>query len=399
MKRRGDGFRKILSGAEAGAEAAGWREISQHLAAPALLRRSTTGDRHTLIYEDVFAEGRCHLLLGDVIALADRDPTVVPRVEDLVDGICRDLCRVTERTGRVARLADCVPNLYHDRIRPGARIDAWYVRQDVPIAIPNAPTMSLAALSKYDLTVNGFPRSLDIGRLIPEVRRVLSPDSRWMTALTQGDPTEPNVAEPLCWLDFGCAGRNTLAGEIANLLWYLLAMGGWLVPNYQPEVYARTLRLSLEPYVVPRLLHVDVSERHRKIDVRYSWRVGAGRHAAVTRLLGWLRSDLAEAAGQHPADLMGQIRVFMAMRILGVIPAHLLHAHDLILVMAKLAESQDADVSLNSFALVDVVEPDRPARHHEPADLWSGQISPVAFAEQRRRSESENPQHSRKVSR
>ncbi|TDO27356.1 hypothetical protein EV643_1624 [Kribbella sp. VKM Ac-2527] len=399
MRPRGGGFRKILSAAEADAESAGWREVSKHLAVPALLRRSTTGDRHALIYEDVFAEGRCHLLLGDVIALADRDPTVVPRVENLVDGICRDLCRVAKRTGRVARLADCVPNLYQDRIRPGGRIDAWYAYQDVPIAIPNAPKVALAALSRYDLMVNGVPRSLDIGRLVPELRRVLNPDSRWMTALTQGDPTEPNVAEPLCWLDFGCAGRNTLAGEIANLLWYLLAMGGWLVPTYQPEVYARTLRLSLEPYVVPRLQHVDVSEQHRKIDVRYSWRVGAGRHAAVTRLLHWLRSDLAEAADQPPADLMGQIRAFMAMRILGVIPAHLLHAHDLILLLAKLAESQDADASLDSFARLDVVEPDRAARHREPADLWSSQIPAVTFAAQRRLSESESPQHSRKVSR
>jgi hypothetical protein len=392
--QRGAGFRKTLSAAEADAETAGWREVSKHIAAPVLLGRSSTGDQHTLIYEDVFVEGRCHLLLGDVIAIADRDPTAMPRVENLIDGVCRDLCRAVERSGRIAQLADCVPNLYHDRIRSGGRIDAWYANQDVPIPIPNAPTLSLAALSSYGLTVNGAPLRLDLRGLIPELRRLLSPDTRWMTALTQGDPTEPNVAEPLCWLDFGCAGRNTLVGEIANLLWYLLAMGGWLVPTYQPDVYARTLRLRLEPHVVPRLQHVDVSERCRRVEIHYTWRVGAGRHAALTRLLHWLRSELAWAVGQDPADLMGQIRAFLAMRILGVIPAHRLHVHDLVLVLAKLAESQGLEVSLDSFARADVVLPRRVARDSEPSDNRSGQLPAVAFTEQSRTSAVESPQQS-----
>lgn len=52
-----------------------------------------------------------------------------------------------------------------------------------------------------------------------------------------------------------------------------------------------------------------------------------------------LEADLAQAVGQHPADVIGQLRSFLAMRILGVIPAHRLQAHDLVLVLAKLAES------------------------------------------------------------
>ena len=79
---------------------------------------------------------------------------------------------------------------------------------------------------------------------------------RWITAITQGDVTEPNIAEPnitdpACWLDFEHAGRNVLAGDVANLLWYLLGMGGWLVPAYQPEVYARTLRAPVPPVATP----------------------------------------------------------------------------------------------------------------------------------------------------
>jgi len=29
----------------------------------------------------------------------------------------------------------------------------------------------------------------------------------------------------MCWLDFEHAGRNALAGDVANFLWYLLGMG------------------------------------------------------------------------------------------------------------------------------------------------------------------------------
>jgi ADP-ribose pyrophosphatase YjhB (NUDIX family) len=72
------------------------------------------------------------------------------------------------------------------------------------------------------------------------LRSALAGHARWTTVITQGDPTEPNIAEPLCWLDFEHAGRNALASDVANFLWYLLAMGGWLVAAYQPSTYERT---------------------------------------------------------------------------------------------------------------------------------------------------------------
>jgi hypothetical protein len=54
----------------------------------------------------------------------------------------------------------------------------------------------------------------DLGRAWPAsiagLRSALAADTRWTTAITQGDVTEPNIAGPLCWLDFEHAGRNTL---------------------------------------------------------------------------------------------------------------------------------------------------------------------------------------------
>ena len=55
-------------------------------------------------------------------------------------------------------------------------------------------------------------------------------------------------------------------------------MRGWLVPAYQPEVYAHTLRTPVPPAAVPVIDQLRVTTRYVEID--YTWRVGAGRHAA-----------------------------------------------------------------------------------------------------------------------
>ncbi|MBP2586240.1 hypothetical protein J3A78_006718 [Streptomyces sp. PvR006] len=156
-----------------------------------------------------------------------------------------------------------------------------------------------------------------------------------------GRPTEPNIADPLCRLDFEFAGRNTVAGEAANLLWYLMALGGWLVPRYQHDVYARTLRLALPPLDRPRLEHLELHRSSRHIDVRYSWNTSPGRTAAVSRALHGLCGE----GGSSLED----IRAFLALRILGVIPPSPLTGHDLMLVLIKLAESQAQHTTLDTF--------------------------------------------------
>ncbi|MFD4320812.1 hypothetical protein [Streptomyces sp. NPDC058548] len=82
--------------------------------------------------------------MGDVIALADRDPAVLPRLQRLVDGVCVDLWVAAEETGERVPLAECVPDLYLHRIRPGGRLDRWYMRRDLPLALltPRRPSPS-----------------------------------------------------------------------------------------------------------------------------------------------------------------------------------------------------------------------------------------------------------------
>ncbi|MFI8793439.1 hypothetical protein [Streptomyces sp. NPDC055105] len=336
-------FHKATASREQGAtEAKGWAQLAPRITVPALHGQIALPDRQFLAYEDVFATGQCELLMGDVIAVADRDPAVLPRLDRLVDGVCADLRAAAEETGKRTLLADCVPDLYLDRIRPGGRLDCWYLRRDLPIALPHTDTtLTLRELADLTLTANGRQLTLNVADIIDSLRHALAPDRCWLAGLTQGDPTEPNIADPLCWLDFEFAGRNTAVGEAANLLWYLMALGGWLVPDYQPGVYARTLRLALPPQTRPRIEHLELHESRRYIDVRYSWNTGPARGAAIARALDGLQRE--------DGTTLEEIHAFLALRILGVIPAARLTGHDLLLVLIKLAESQDPLTTLDTF--------------------------------------------------
>lgn len=347
-------FRKVLDPASADAEVRGWQAVAHALPVPELLGHVQLSGKHLVSYEDVFASGRCTMLMGDLIATADRHPGALPRVTALVDAVCDSLLDAVAASGRPAPLAACVPGLYLDRIRPGGRIDTWYLsgRLSLPGPRTGGP-LPLSTLTGHTFVVNGIPLRLDLPGAIRDAREALRSGRHWLTALTQGDPTEPNIADPLCWLDFEYAGRNALSGEIAVMLWYLLGMGGWLVPTYQPDVYARTLPLHLPPVATPHLQPVEHDERHRRLEIRYTWPVGPGRQAAITRLLQRVRADLALAAGLSPDRFLAQIRHFLTLRILGVIPPARLTGSDLLLLLAKLAEAQHPETVCEDFTRTD----------------------------------------------
>jgi hypothetical protein len=348
-------FRKILPAGRAEAEFRGWKAVSNALQVPRLLAHAQVGEIGIVSYEHVFGSGRCQLLLGDLIGQADRDQQAIAHVEALIDEICRDLCTAAERTGRASQMAECVPALYADRIRPGGRIDQWYLPQSradrrIPDAAGDRRRVDLRDYAGWQVHVNGRARVFYLAGIIGQARSELGPGRWWRTAITQGDPTEPNIAFPLCWLDFEHAGRSVLAGEVANLLWYLVGMGGWLVPRYQPDVYARTLRLALPPVSGPALTRADISTVHRRAVLTYVWGAGRGRAAAIRRLLAWLDGDLGAAIGQASDQRDALLRPFLVLRILGVIPVSHLTRQDSLLILAKLAEVSDPDISLSDFA-------------------------------------------------
>jgi hypothetical protein len=119
-------FRKVLPADRARREVAGQRAVAGLLPVPRLLDVRDVGDGCEIVYEDVFASGRCAGLLADRINAADRDPGQVPAVRALVSQVCDDLLAAAGATGAMSGLDACVPDLHVARLAPGGRLDRWY---------------------------------------------------------------------------------------------------------------------------------------------------------------------------------------------------------------------------------------------------------------------------------
>ncbi|GAA3687672.1 hypothetical protein GCM10022224_061100 [Nonomuraea antimicrobica] len=337
-------FRKSLPAAQAQAEARGHAAVCGHLPAAALLGTTVDPDgRHTLIYQDVFADGRCTALLADLITRADADPRQTPAVTSLIDAACDSILLAAERTGQPAPIGSCRPGLYAERLRPGGRLDRWYAAEPPLTVVTGETTVDIA-----------YPR------LFTRLREQLATVTA--TALTQGDPTEPNIAAPLCWLDYQHAGRNALAGEAANLLWYLLAMGGWLVPRYKPLTYWRTVRAP-GPARPPVLTHLHTGQG--RLEVSGTLQVGAGRHAAIGALTRRLHSDLG-ALIMAADDPLIALRPWLVLRILGVLPLTAMAQADRAFCLGLLAQVLCERTRLEDLARVEpspaAVDGRQPAR-------------------------------------
>jgi hypothetical protein len=354
-------FRKVLPPDRARREVAGWQAVASLLPVPRLREVREAADGCEVVYDDVFAPGRSRGLLADSINAADRHPGQAAAVAALVDRVCDDLLTAARATGETSRLGDCVPDLYAARLAPGGRLDRWYTWPPLPAWPVDGQRLDLDDLGRRTWVVQG--RALGSGwpAVLAGLRVALAGHTRWATAITQGDVTEPNITEPLCWLDFEHAGRNALAGDAANFLWYLLGMGGWLVPAYQPAVYARTLRTPVPPAAAPVIDHLRVTDRYIEID--YTWRAGAGRRAALAALLRRLGGDLGTALAPE-GDVAAALRPFLIARILGVIPLRQLSGPHAIACLAKLTELSSPVLTLPGWCAVVLAAP--PDRRPDP---------------------------------
>jgi len=341
-------FRKVLPRDQARREVAGWKAVSGLLPVPRLWGvRDAADDECELIYADVFATGRSTRLLADSINAADREPKLAITVRTLVDNICDSLLTATHATRSVAPLEECVPDLHLARLQPGGRLDRWYNNPPPATWIIDGQQLDLHDLAGQTIVADGTELAPGWPLYLAQTRRALTATSRWITAITQGDPTEPNITEPLCWLDLEHAGRNALAADLADLLWYLLGMGGWLVPTYQPRVYQRTLCTPVPPLATPVIDYLKVTARH--IEINYTWHTGTGRHTAIATLIGRLNGDIGTALAPG-GDVTASLRPFLALRILGVIPLHQMTGPHAITCLAKLAELFQPGTTLNNWS-------------------------------------------------
>ncbi|HVB43262.1 MAG TPA: hypothetical protein VNF47_11225 [Streptosporangiaceae bacterium] len=347
-------FRKVLPRDQARRELAGQRMVAELMPVPRLVGTRQAIDGCEIVYEDVFASGRCVSLLADCINTADRDHSHLPAVPALVNQVCDSLLAAAQATGATRTLDECVPDLHAARLAPRGRLDRWYTHTPQPTWVVDGQRLGPADLATRTLVADGRKAGPGWPVDLPELRSALARHTRWVTAITQGDVTEPNICQPLCWLDFEHAGRNALASDTANFLWYLLGMGGWLVPAYQPGVYARTLRAPVPPIATPVIGHLRVTTR--SVEIISTWQTGAGRHAALSTLLHRLAGDLGTALAPG-GDVTARLRPFLALRILGVISLRQMSGPHAIACLAKLAELSNPAWNLTGWCATVPVTP------------------------------------------
>jgi hypothetical protein len=319
--------------AEARQEIRGHARLAGHYRVPALHAYLRVPGGYLLAYERLPADRNRGLLL-DLF-------NTVETPEELSAYLRQLAATYREVILRTAQLVDpslVVGKLYRDRAAPGGRLDAYYAGADFPVA-DGLVDVPVSRLGGYALRINGQRHHLDWPAVLTRLREDFGATAPVWAALTQGDPTDVNLAHPLAWLDYDTAGLNSIAGEFANFLWYTSALGGWLVPTYNSPAFAdHSATFDHVPANAPEIHRADVEHTARTIHIDYTLRLSPPRRAAVTAYWHHLVHPVAEQLwpGGSLAELL---RPYVAMRILGVYNLANLAPHDRLILLARLAEA------------------------------------------------------------
>lgn len=350
--------------AESAEEVAGHHQLRGFYPVPALLAHRRLGRWAVLAYERHRGGIPDTGLLLDEINAADEtgdfqnlDACLARITDRYADVIGATLCHVPQRS--------TVSKLYGERALSGGRLDAYYGGDRPILTLPDGEQLRPSDLTHVTLLVNGRPRRLDFAALLTWLRRFFDPERRVWCALTQGDPTDVNIGTAPVWFDYDTGGLNALAGEFACFLWYQHLQGGWLVPTYNPAAFVDhshtwACREQNRPAVsIERMAH-DV------VRIDYHHLASPARRYTMTSYLKRLVHPLAARIGV--TDLLGWLRPYLALRILGVYHLGDLDPADAALSLAYLAEVLDPSNRLETLLglhRTSSVE----ASAHEQADL------------------------------
>lgn len=318
---------------EARQEIRGHARLREHYRVPALHAHLRVPGGYLLAYERL-PGGPDRGLLLDLLNGQATEAELLRYMDELTSAY-RD---VILETAKKVPSAQVVRKLYWDRAAPGGRLDMYYADTDFPVA-EGIIDLPVSRLAEYVVVVNGRPLTLGWTAVLRQLRTHFTRDQPAWAALTQGDPTDVNLAHPLAWLDYDTAGLNSIPGEFANFLWYVTALGGWLVPTYNPAAFADHLAtFSQVDANRPRLEEARVNHSARTVHIDYTPRLSAPRRAAASAYWFRLVRPLADKLWPN-ADLGELLRPYLAMRILAVYNLADLAPTDRLLVLARLAEA------------------------------------------------------------
>jgi len=329
--------------AEARQEIRGHTRLADHYQVPALHARLRVPGGYVLVYERLAAGADRGLLLDLLNA-----PTPTAELDAYMSQLTAAYRDVILDTAQLARPERVVGKLYRDRAAPGGRLDAYYTGADFPVAdgLVDVPVSRLGA---YTLHVNGRCHHLDWAATLDRIRADFAAAEPVWAALTQGDPTDVNLAHPLAWFDYDTAGLNSISGEFANFLWYTSALGGWLVPTYNAPAFTdHPATFDHIQANTPEIHRAEVDHAAQAIRIDYTPRLAGARRAAVTAYWDQLVRPVAERL--CPGDSLAELlRPYVAMRILGVYNLADLAPRDRLVLLARLAEAMSPDFDPTTY--------------------------------------------------
>ncbi|WP_260637101.1 hypothetical protein [Streptomyces angustmyceticus] len=319
--------------AEAREEIRGHARLVRHYRVPALHAHLRVPGGRLLAYERI-PSGTGQGLLLDLLN-TDEPSTALHTYLDHLTTAYRDVILATARPTDPAHV---VRKLYWDRAAPGGRLDKYYAETDFLIS-DGFIDLPISRLASYTLNVNGRRHHLDWAATLRWLRAHFATREPVWAALTQGDPTDVNLADPLAWFDYDTAGMNSIPGEFANFLWYVSVLGGWLVPVYNPAAFAdHPATFAHVPANRPELRRADLDDATGIIHIDYVPRLSAPRRAAVTTYWNQLVLPVADRL-RLSTDLANLLRPYLVLRILGVYHLTELDPDDRLVLLARLVEA------------------------------------------------------------
>lgn len=328
---------------EAKEEVDGHARLAAHYRIPRLYGTVRVPGGRILAY-DRLPIGRDRGLLLDLLNVGEATPTLL----DYMESLTASYRSVMTKTAALAHPTEVVRKLYWERAAPGGRLDVYYAERDFQVAegILDVP---VGYLDRIVMVINDQPLHFSWHATLAWARRHFAGETPVWAAISQGDPTDVNLAYPLAWLDYDAAGTNSILGEFANFLWYTTALGGWLAPTYNPAAFvdhpATFTRLASN---TPRLHDVQADWSHGRLRIDYSARPAAARLTAAR--LYWEKLVRPVATELWPGkDLGDLLRPYLVMRILAVYNLADLHPVDRLICLARLAEAMGPEFDPTTF--------------------------------------------------
>jgi hypothetical protein len=312
---------------EARAEQHGWRALQDHYPTPRLYARLRLPAASWLIYQR-WGNPTGPKLLLDLLNQDDQSA-----LTDYMSVLTTAYRSTMLHTARRVAPSHLVTKLYHDRAAPRGRLETYYA--DRLFEIDGVP---IDELSEFTLTINGRARSLNWQATLAWLRTWAADTTPHWSAITQGDPTDVNLAVPFALFDYDTAGRNALCGEFANFCWYTGYLGGYLAPRSNPAAFkASPTTVELVSANAPQVHTATADLDKQRVTIEATWR--PCRNRLIANRLYWrdvIDPVWTQLAG--PEDINRALRPYLALRILGVYNIADLPCSDRLALLACLAE-------------------------------------------------------------